>query len=125
MLLIRAMTRGMVGGYMMLSLLVAVGAMTRLNDPKETLSFLEQARWVPGAARIEIALREAYAPRSPVPQPALQPASEPAVAEQPLPQAATVATPKPAAATTEKLTPLQRLRQRTYGEASSSTIARR
>ncbi|MDU8928262.1 hypothetical protein RXV86_12770 [Alisedimentitalea sp. MJ-SS2] len=90
MLVVKALTRGMVGFYLALSLLVTAGALSRLENPPDALAFLEEARWVPGAARLEVALRDAMS-------------DTPHVATAP---------PEDA-----NLTGLQKLRLRTYGDS--------
>lgn len=96
MLFVKALTRGMVGFYLALSLLVSAGALSRMEHPPAAIAFLEQARWVPGAARLEVALRDAVSEHQ---------------------QAAS------AAPTTPAMTGLQKLRQRTYGGGNLSGAA--
>lgn len=123
MLFVKATTRGLFGGYFVLSLLVAFGALTRMHDPVETLAYLEKARWIPGAARLEMTLRDAYGYARPSVQMVTAPEIEPA--PEPEPKAAPKTIASPLAESTQKLTPLQELRQRTYGSSSQTTLARK
>ena len=126
MLLFRALSRGLFGGYLVLMLLLGAGTMTRIDNPAAALTFLEGARWLPGAMRMEATLRDAYGLSQPEPQIAsisesARQQAAPVTASDTVPEAA----PAPEATTTSELSPLQRLRQRTFGNASQTTLARR
>ena len=91
MFVLRALMYGLTGGYLALALLLAAAVLSKARDPQAMAAFLDEASWLPGAAQIQMTLIKAGSG-----------------------QGAQIA-PAPEA----ELSELQKLRARTYGDATA------